>query len=183
MIVAVLFERGAFDAGDTAGTAAALVVYALGLPAFMLQKVVQPAFFAREDTRTPLRYAAISMVVNVAVAVAGAPLLGFLTAAVGTTAAGWVNLALLWRGARRFGAEMRIDARLSRRAPRMLAAALAMGALVLGLAEAQALWLPEWRAAALGVIVVLGGGGYLAAAAALGAFSPADLRAAVSRRI
>jgi len=182
LIIAVLFERGAFDAHDTAGTAAALVVYALGLPAFMMQKVVQPAFFAREDTRTPLRYAVISMVVNVVVAVGGAPLIGFLAAAIGTTVAGWVNLALLWRGARRFGADMHVDERLAHRAPRMLAASLAMGALVLGLAEAQELWLPEWRAAGLGAIVVLGAVAYLAVAAALKAFRPADLRTAVSRR-
>ncbi len=182
LIVAVLFERGAFDASDTAGTAAALVVYALGLPAFMMQKVVQPAFFAREDTRTPLRYAVVSMVVNVAVAAGGAPVIGFLAAAVGTTAAGWVNVALLWRGARRFGGELQVDARLARRAPRMLAAALAMGALVLGLAEAQALWLPGGQAVALGAIVTLGAGAYLVVAALLGAFRMADLRTAVTRR-
>ncbi len=127
LVTAVLFERGAFDAADTAATAAALAVYALGLPAFVLQKVVQPAYFAREDTRTPLRYAVISMLVNVVVAVAGAPLIGFLAAAIGTTAAGWVNLALLWRGMRRLDGEVGIDERLARRAPRMLAAALAMG--------------------------------------------------------
>ncbi|MEE8455699.1 MAG: murein biosynthesis integral membrane protein MurJ, partial [Limibaculum sp.] len=57
LVTAVLFERGAFTASDTAATAAALSIYAFGLPAFVLQKVLQPAFFAREDTRTPLRCA------------------------------------------------------------------------------------------------------------------------------
>ncbi len=181
LITGVLFERGAFDAADTAATAAALTVYALGLPAFMLQKVVQPAFFAREDTRRPLNYAAVSMLVNIVVAVGGAPVAGFLAAAAGTTIAGWVNLYLLWRGARHFGAGVEIDARLAERTPRIAAASLAMGAIVLALAEAQAALLPEWRAAGLAVVVAAGVAAYGAAGSAMGAFKTADLRAAVSR--
>ncbi len=65
LICRVLYQRGAFDALDTQQTALALAVYAAGLPSFVMQKVLQPAFFAREDTRTPLRYAAISMILNV----------------------------------------------------------------------------------------------------------------------
>jgi len=181
LVVGVLFEHGAFDATDTAATAAALAIYACGLPAFVLQKVIQAAYFAREDTRTPLRYAVISMVVNVAIAVGGAPVAGYLAAAAGTTAAGWVNLALLWHGARGFGEGVAIDARLTQRWPRILAAALAMGALVLALAELQAALLPGWRAPALVVIVAAGAAGFAAAAAALGAVRMADIRAALSR--
>jgi putative peptidoglycan lipid II flippase len=181
LITAVLFEHGAFTASDTAATAAALAIYAFGLPAFVLQKVVQPAFFAREDTRTPLRCAVISMVVNVVIAVGGAPLAGYLAAAVGTTVAGWVNLVLLWRATRGFGGEVAIDARLAARGPRILAAALAMGALVLGLAEAQAALLPGWRAPGLALIVVAGAVGYAATAAALGAFRLREVREAMSR--
>jgi putative peptidoglycan lipid II flippase len=181
LVTAVLFEHGAFTASDTAATAAALAIYAFGLPAFVLQKVLQPAFFAREDTRTPLRCAVVSMVVNVVIAVGGAPLAGYLAAAVGTTVAGWVNLVLLWRATRGFGDEVAIDARLAARWPRILGASLAMGALVLGLAEAQAAFLPGWRAPGLVLIVVAGALGYAAAAAALGAFRLADVRAAMSR--
>ena len=53
-IINVLFERGAFTAADTAATAPALAAYAAGLPAFVAIKVLQPAYFAREDTRTPM---------------------------------------------------------------------------------------------------------------------------------
>jgi putative peptidoglycan lipid II flippase len=181
LIVAVLFERGAFGAEDTAATAAALAIYAVGLPAFVLQKVLLPAYFAREDTRTPLRFAVVSMVVNVVIAVGGAPFYGYLAAAVGTTAAGWVNLALLWRGARAFGGEVAIDDRLAARWPRILAAALAMGVLILLMAEAQAAFLPGWRALGLAVIVIAGAAGFAAAAAALGAFRLSEIRAAMSR--
>jgi putative peptidoglycan lipid II flippase len=181
LITAVLFEHGAFTASDTAATAAALAIYAVGLPAFVLQKVLQPAYFAREDTRTPLRYAVVSMAVNLVIAVGGAPVAGYLAAAVGTTVAGWANLILLWRGARQFGDAVTIDARLAARWPRILGASLIMGVLVLGLAEAQAAMLPGWRAVGLAVIVVAGGVGYAAAAAVLGAFRLSDIRAAMSR--
>ena len=53
------------------------------------------------------------------VAVGGAPLAGYLAAAVGTTVAGWVNLVLLWRATRGFGDEVAIDARLAARWPRI----------------------------------------------------------------
>ena len=181
LVTAVLFEHGAFTASDTAATAAALAIYAFGLPAFVLQKVLQPAYFAREDTRTPLRCALVSMVVNVVIAVGGAPFAGYLAAAVGTTVAGWVNLVLLWRATRGLGGEVAIDARLAKRWPRILAASLAMGVLVLGLAEAQAALLPGWRAPGLVLIVVAGAVGYAAAAAALGAFRIREVRAAMSR--
>ncbi|TFG87639.1 MAG: lipid II flippase MurJ, partial [Hyphomicrobiales bacterium] len=181
LITAVLFEHGAFTASDTAATAAALAIYAVGLPAFVLQKVLQPAYFAREDTRTPLRYAMVSMAVNLVIAVGGAPFAGYLAAAVGTTVAGWVNLVLLWRGARQFGDAVAIDARLAVRWPRILGASVLMGVLVLGLAVAQAAILPGWRGAGLAVIMLLGALAYATAAATLGAFKMSDIRAAMSR--
>jgi len=181
LITAVLFERGAFTAADTAATATALAIYALGLPAFVLQKVVQPAFFAREDTRTPLNYAVVSMLVNVVVAVGGAQLIGFLAAAIGTSLAGWVNLALLWRGARRFGPEIAIDPRLASRWPRIMGAALVMGLAVLALAELQAAALPGWRLSGMMAIVGAGAMIYLAVATALKAFHLSDIRAAMRR--
>ena len=65
-IITVLYERGAFTLADTAATAPALAAYAAGLPAFVAIKVLQPGYFAREDTSTPMWYGGISMVVNVA---------------------------------------------------------------------------------------------------------------------
>ena len=53
-IVRLLFEHGAFTAADTAATAHALMWLALALPAHVLAKALSPAFFAREDTLTPL---------------------------------------------------------------------------------------------------------------------------------
>ncbi len=63
-IVATLFQRGAFDAGATAATAAALAAYAAGMPGFVLVKVFAPGFFARGDTTTPVLVGVAGMVLN-----------------------------------------------------------------------------------------------------------------------
>ena len=181
-IVSTLFERGAFDADDTAATAVAVMVYAAGLPAFVMQKVLQPLYFAREDTRRPLRYALVSLVVNAAVALGLAPAIGFAAAALGTTAAAWAMVWLLWRGSRRLGAVARLDDRARGRAWRTLLASALMGA---------ALWV-AWialgplfggplRGGALAVLVGVGAVAYAGAALATGAARRVELGAAFRR--
>ena len=96
-IVSVLFERGAFHAADTRNVANALAIFALGLPSFVMIKVFSPAYFAREDTRTPMRYAVISLTANTVGSVALFWLFGWLGymphlgIAVATTLGGWLN--------------------------------------------------------------------------------------------
>lgn len=180
LIVTVLFERGAFTADDASATALALAIYAAGLPAFVLQKIVQPAYFAREDTRTPLRFALWSMVVNVVIAVGLAPAIGYLAAALGTTLAGWANLVLLWRGVRGLDAEIAMDARLKSRLPRIVLASCAMAALVLGVVWVlQGLTVPD-----LWVLILAVGTGAISFAALgwlLGAFQPREILSATRR--
>ncbi len=95
-VVNVLFQRGAFSAEVTAETASALTAFAIGLPAFVLIKVFSPGFFARLDTRTPMLFAAISMLVNVSGSLLMFPTLSFVGIALATTLAGWVNAGLLF---------------------------------------------------------------------------------------
>lgn len=179
-LVSVLFMRGAFDAADVAPTALALAIYGAGLPAFVLQKVWQPLYFAREDTRRPFRFAVLSMVVNAAVAVGLMPVIGFSAAALGTTVAGWIMALQLWRGTRAMGEAARMDARLCHRLPRIVLAAGLMG-VVVWLAQnfwlAEALLAPGRRYLALAALVGLGIGTYAAAAFGCGAMRLADLRA------
>ena len=179
LVTRVLFERGAFDSADTDATALALMVYALGLPAFVQQKIVQPAYFAREDTVSPLRYATVSMVVNAAVAIGLAPVIGWVAAALGTVLAAWVNLWLLWRGAARVGADLTPDPRLLHRLLRIAFASLVMGGAVLGLEHLLSGLAPL---AALAVIVPAGGAVYAALAVLTGGVQTHDLRASLSRR-
>ena len=179
-IVSVLFERGAFTAADTAATAAALVAFSLGLPAFVLIKVFQPAFFAREDTKTPMWFAGISMVVNVIGSFAlfyWFQSLGWMShvgIALATSAAGWVNAVLLWRVLAREGA-FRWDARLARNLALIVLASTLMGvALWFGLpygAPYLAASAPLLiRIAALSVLVVVGGAIFFGLLAAFGTF-------------
>ena len=182
VLVSALFEHGAFTADDTRATALALAVYAIGLPAFVLQKVLQPAFFAREDTRTPLRYAVVSMIVNVVLAVGLAPWLGFLAAAVGTSLAGLVNLVLLWRGVKRLDASITLAPRLAKRLPRMVLAALGMGAAVLGLAYGLEQILPGWRVLHLVILVFGGMAAYGILGSLFSAFNISEIRQMMRRQ-
>jgi putative peptidoglycan lipid II flippase len=125
-IVRMLFEHGLFNVADTEGTARALIWLALGLPAHVLVKALSPAFFAREDTATPL-WATLK---GIAVAIAAAIVLGRLFGASGIAAAialgaGSNALSLIRRGAATFG--FAIDPAARRRLPRIVLAALAMG--------------------------------------------------------
>jgi putative peptidoglycan lipid II flippase len=182
-LIAVLFQRGAFGPEDTAATAAALAIYGLGLPAFVLQKVLQPLFFARENTKSPFYYALVSMLVNAVLAFGLAPFIGYLAAAVGTTLAAWTMALQLWLGSRGMGAAARLDARFLHRAPRIMAAALIMGALLFGAAWLlqSALITPFWRYPALALLVGIGIVGYFAAAQVLGAVKLNDLRQSLRR--
>ncbi|MGB7432177.1 MAG: murein biosynthesis integral membrane protein MurJ [Ahrensia sp.] len=100
-VIAIVFERGAFTPETTALTAAALAAFAIGLPSFVLIKVFQPAYFAREDMRTPMWISLIAVAVNVAVSLALFPAYGHVGIAVATTVSGWCNAAMLagilWR--------------------------------------------------------------------------------------
>ena len=177
-LTTVLYQRGAFGAEDAAMTALALAIYGAGLPAFVLHKVFQPLYYARENTRAPFNYAVISMVVNVAIAVGLMPLIGFAAAALATTLAGWVMVWQLWRGAQPMGPEAHFDERMRHRLPRIVSASAIMGVVLWGgdtlLAGAMAL--PGWRYAALGAVITVGIASYGAAGLALGAFKLSDLR-------
>ena len=180
----VLFQRGAFGPDDTAATALALASYGLGLPAFVLHKVFQPLYYAREDMRRPFRYAVWSMVVNAGLAIGLMPVIGFMAAALATTVAGWVMVWQLARGARAMGPEAAVDARLRRRLPRILVAALVMGVVLWGmtLILGPALGTPGWRYAALAVLVGVGSVAYFATGFGIGAFRMAEFRGALRRR-
>ncbi len=182
-LVSVLFERGRFTPEDTAATALACAIYGAGLPAFVLQKVLQPLYFARSDTRSPFRFALWAMAVNAACAIGLAPVLGWPAAALATTLAAWAMVALLWRGARGMGDVARFDARFRRRLPRIVLASVLMGgALWAGaLALDGPLHTPLVRYGALTLLVGGGGAVFFAAAHLLGGLPLSDLRAAFRR--
>ncbi|MBV9523888.1 MAG: polysaccharide biosynthesis C-terminal domain-containing protein, partial [Alphaproteobacteria bacterium] len=131
--ILAIFERGRFGPAEAAATAPALAAYAAGLPAFVLVKVLVPAFFARHDTATPVKIAALAMAVNLGLTLLLMGPLAHIGIALATAAAGWVNAltigALLYRRG-----HFVFDARARRSLPRILLSALGMG-IVLFLAE------------------------------------------------
>jgi putative peptidoglycan lipid II flippase len=181
-LISVLFQRGAFSADDTAATALALAIYGAGLPAFVLHKVLQPLYFARGDTRAPFRYALVAMVVNAGIAIGLMPVVGFLSAAIGTTLAGWAMVWQLWHGARGMGDAARPDARLFDRLWRIVLASVVMGAAVWG--AAQGLDAPlhgSTRGLALLAVITVGAVSYFGAGALIGAFRLSDFKSAMRK--
>jgi putative peptidoglycan lipid II flippase len=188
LIVRMLFEHGAFTTSDTAATARALVLLALGLPAHVLVKALSPAFFARGDTLTPL----FATLKSLAVAIVAAVVLGHVYGTAGIAASialgAWSNATTLIRhGAVNFG--FSIDAAARRRLPRIVVAALAMGGLLWLMARfAPADTKGFADAAVLGVLISVGMAiyGLLLALSgvitwkqvvkAIGQTTPADLR-------
>jgi len=179
-----LFERGAFTARDSAATAAALAAFGAGLPAFVLTRVFQPAFFARENTKTPMIFSAATVAVNVALSLVLFPLLGHVGVAIATSAASWVNVALLYAGLKRrdmFRMDPRARSALWRMSVAVAAmvAALYAGEWALAPYSAMGGWI---RVAALVAFVAGGGLAYAAAALGFGAVRISDLRRAARRR-
>ncbi len=182
-LVSVLFERGATTADDTAAIATAVAIYGLGLPAFVLQKLLQPLFFAREDTKRPFRYAVVGMVINAGLAIGLAPVIGWTAPALAATVSGWAIVAMLAFGTRGMGDVARFDTQLRRRIWRIILSSAVMGAalwfgqIILGPALSSA----GWRYLALAALIVLGGVTYFAAAQVTGALRLSEVRATLRR--
>jgi putative peptidoglycan lipid II flippase len=107
-LLATIFYGGRFDVGDVDMAIPSLQAYAFGLTGFIFVKVLAPGFFARQDTRTPVRIGIIAlianMMLNVAIVVpwvrsgAAAPHAGLAAA---TALSAFLNAGLLWRGLRK----------------------------------------------------------------------------------
>ncbi|MGH6912689.1 MAG: murein biosynthesis integral membrane protein MurJ, partial [Geminicoccales bacterium] len=177
-IIEVLFVRGAFGTADAAATARALAAYALGLPAYVLVKVLVPGFFARRDTRTPVKIAIVCLVANVGFILVLMWPLAHVGIALATALAAWLNALLLGFVLQREGF-LTPDARLRRRLPRIVLVSLAMGALLWLLQP----WLaPLTPGLALALLIALGGAAFALLAQLCGAMALGEVRAALAPR-
>jgi putative peptidoglycan lipid II flippase len=183
-LTTVLYQRGAFGIDDATNTALVLAIYGAGLPAFVLHKVYQPLYYARENSRSPFHYAIVSMVINAAIAVGLMPYIGFAAAALATTLAAWAMAFQLWFGSRKMGDAARFDTRFRSRAPRALIASGVMAlALYLGQAALGGLFGSHgWRYLGLGLLILLGTIVYFGFGTAIGAFRITDFRRNLRRQ-
>ncbi len=182
-LVSVLFERGQFSAEDTAATALAVAIYGIGLPAFMLQKLLQPLFFAREDTRSPFHYAVVAMIINAGLAFGLYPVVGWIAPAIAASAAGWAMVGLLIIGARRMGEEARFDDRFKHRAWRIIAASAGMGIVLFAAIHlfGWAFHVPGWRYLALMLLILVAAVTYFLLGHLIGAFKVSEFKTALRR--
>lgn len=185
-LVRGVFQHGAFTAADTTGAASALAAFSVGVPAYVLIKVLTPGFYARQDTKTPVRLAVISMLVNLAGNLLSVLMLnaGFVGIALSTAVAAWVNVVLLyWTLHRRD--HLRVDDRFRRATLRIIAAGALMGAALFLLNPLLDPYMaggwPE-RIIALALLCGAGAAVYGVACLALGAVSMRDLRDQFTRK-
>ncbi len=149
-IITVLFERGRFSTLDAIATAHTLQAYALGLMAFCWARVLSAACYAEKDAKSPTRYAAVGVAVNIVLAVVLMRPFGYVGLALATSLAAFANVGLLVMRVRRLHGSVFDAASLARIGRAVLASLIMLGALA-GLAYAwpfppadrwlQALWL------------------------------------------
>lgn len=159
-----LYSRGEFSAADAQNAALALIHYGWGVPAFVLAKIYAPAFFAREDTKAPMRYAITSMVINIALGAAlffglrAAGLPGFQGLAIATSTAAWVNVALMIRSLVARGAYAPTASAFARLLRIFLASAILFAVMWFGNANRDALEATLGSKEAAIALLILGGG-------------------------
>ena len=102
-MLAALFQYGEFDARDVAMSARSLMAFASGLVAFMLIKVLAPGFYARKDTRSPVKYGVIAMIANTVMVLALVWPLAHAGLALATSLAAYLNAGLLFYNLRKRG--------------------------------------------------------------------------------
>jgi putative peptidoglycan lipid II flippase len=166
-IVRLIFERGAFTTGDTAATAAALQFYAIGLVAYSVVRIISPAFYAMNDSRTPVAVGIVTMVVNVALNLALVRVLGYRGLALGTSIAALLNavsLLVLLRS-RLGGIE---GARLGGAAVKIALATAGMAVTAMSVNSGLENWLPGMNLTAQIVRLAITMGASFAALAAIG---------------
>ena len=183
-IVRLLFEHGAFTAQDTQATAQALAWLALALPAHVLTKALSPAFFARENTATPLKASLIGLVVAIIAALLLDEQFGASGIAAGVALGAWANAASLARsGAAAFGFSLLPATR--RRLGRIMAAAFIMAGLLWLAMRLPALGAPAHSLTqAIFILLTIAGGiaVYLCLLALFGVGTWRDAADAIRRR-
>jgi putative peptidoglycan lipid II flippase len=157
-LVSAFYFGGKFGADDVVSTASALAMLVIGLPAYVLLKVLTPGFFARRDTKTPVYTAAIALVLNIVLNILLIPSMGVAGLALAGATAAWVNCAMLYAVLHRRG-HFHIEADLLTRITRIILSAAAMGATIYLLAPYGNAYYGAGALARVGAIVALVGVG------------------------
>lgn len=165
VLLASLFLYGEFSLFDVEQSSKALQAYSLGLVAFMLIKILAPGFFARQDTRTPVRIGIIAMVANMLFNLLLVWHYRHVGLALATAASAWLNAGMLWRGLRRDDV-YQPSALWRFLLPRLGVAVVLMAAVIYGASSQTHIWFTGAayeRGLALMLLVLAGGATYIGA--------------------
>ena len=183
-LASALFQGGRFTAEDAQLTALTLSIIVLGLPAYVLVKVLTPGFYARQDTATPVKIACIVLVATVVLNFVLIPPFKIAGLAAAIAICSWLNCLMLYTVLHRRG-HFRIEGWLANRNARQLLA----GALMVGALYAIKLTIPGWFTGSaghrlVGVMALVGGGMavYFPAVWILGGMDKEDIQALLRRR-
>ena len=143
VIIGALFEYGEFTHEETLRTASALSAFALGLPAYVISKSLLPCFFARGDTKSPVRVAAISLIINIILCYTFIRYWGHTGIALATSVTAWINLYQYYFMLKRRDF-LHVDYKFCYRVPRILIAALVMGIGLQACFYASEIIVPGW---------------------------------------
>ena len=183
-LIKCLFEYGHFTAGDAITTAHVLMGYALGVPAYVASKVLSTAYYARHDTKTPVKMAVICALMNIGLALISISSLGVAGIALSTGLCGWVQFALMLNGLKDAEAT-RFDTRFRRSLPRIILSCCAMGAVLFMVAYVSGEHYdgskPE-KILALFVLVASGLGTYSLAILGSGIIKISDIKSLFKRK-
>jgi putative peptidoglycan lipid II flippase len=183
-LVAALFQGGHFTAEDARLSALTLAIISLGLPAYVLVKVLTPGFYARQDTATPVKTAAFVLLANIGLNFALIPPFGIGGLAAAIAICSWLNCLILYTILHRRG-HFRVQRWLASRVVRQLISAGAMVAALFAIRMGLHGWFHGSVGQRLvGVIALVGGGMavYFPLVWLLGGTDKDELRALVSRR-
>jgi putative peptidoglycan lipid II flippase len=177
LMIQVLYQHGAFDATDATATYRALMAYAIGLPAFLLVKVLAPGFYANEDTRTPFKIALVCVGVNLVGNLILMQYFAHVGLALATSISGWLNAILMAVILHKRGL-LKPDTELLRRLPRLvLSAAIMAGGLISAMRFVTLSEIPM-----LTLLIIGGGTLYGASVIATGTMRLSELKRALRQK-
>lgn len=183
-LVTALFQGGEFTPKDAYVTGNVLAIIVAGLPAYVLVKVITPGFYARKDTKTPVKTAGIVLLANIVLNFALIPPFGIYGLASAIALCSWLNCAMLYFILRKRG-HFRIEPWLWSRIIRQLVAAAAMAAVLFVLVNFFAGWFAGStgrRILAVGAIVSAGGIVYFLTAFLTGGMNRDDVMVLLRRK-
>jgi putative peptidoglycan lipid II flippase len=183
-LVSALFQGGRFSAADASVTAMTLAIIVMGLPAYVLVKVLTPGFYSRQDTATPVKTAVVVLVANIVLNFVLIPPFGIAGLASAIAICSWLNCVILFVILHRRG-HFRIEAWLASRIARQLLAGAGMVAVLIGIRMGLAGWFSGSVGHRLAAVLAIVGGGmivYFPLVWILGGTDKEELRALVRRR-